>query len=163
MSNRAKLSQHTGILLERARRFGISDEALLACIATGETAPLQVAVAQYYSYDEFISYAHIHKERLEDAVRFGYQMKFNTPGGVQQWLRERFELEVEVDFKAFTGRVDQVTLSNEQLRLLSETLADNWVILEDGIALERERTSSDNSCVAEPRSLMLIIRSEHKA
>ncbi|MDK8184040.1 hypothetical protein [Paenibacillus sp. UMB4589-SE434] len=167
MNPNIKLSQHTAILLERARRFNITDAVLLACITTGDTVPLQVAAAQYYSYDEFVTYARVHHERLEDAVRYGYQMKFNTPGGVQLWLQERFGLEPKVDFEVFTGRLEQVRLNNEQLRLLGATLADNWVIIEQGNLVDRELLKSDSSdadirsaAAGELRTLTLVIRSE---
>ncbi|WP_051286742.1 hypothetical protein [Paenibacillus taiwanensis] len=162
-----KLSQHTAILLERARRFNVTDADLLTCITTGDTAPLQVAAAQYYSYDEFVTYARTHHERLEDAVRFGYQMKFNTPGGVQIWLQERFGLEPKVDYEVLTGRLEQVQLNDEQVRVLGETLADNWVIIEQGALVDRALLVTDSSGVGMPsvakgelRTLTLVIRSE---
>ncbi|MFF2885814.1 hypothetical protein [Paenibacillus sp. NPDC057967] len=177
MSNRVKLSQQTAILLERARRFGVSEEELLSCAVTGDTTSLQVAEAQYYSYDEFVSYAHEHNERLEDAIRFGYRIKFSTPGGVQLWLKERFGLEAGVDFTASPGLIEQVKLSEGQLQLLNATIAGNWAFLEGSVVLDREvllagdesaavlkeasaSSEAPGNDAAKSRQLTLVIRSE---
>jgi|GEM_PF-1578226 len=165
MGNRAKLSQNTAILLERARRFGVSDDVLLTCITSGDTAPLRIAEAQYYSYEGFVTYAEEHGELLEDAVKHGYRIKFSTPGGVQLWLQERFGLEAGKDFEGVmgTGRIDGLKLGNEQLRQLSATVADNWVFLEAGAVLDRERAGTQDDSSPEPRCLTLMIRSVYEA
>ncbi len=151
MSTTAKLSQHTAILLERARRFDIADETLLAGLAAGDTAVLQPAVGEWYSYDEFYSYADRHGEALEEAIRSGYRMKFNTPGGVQLWLQHRYGLEAGVDYEVPEhGRVNGLKLPVAAAELLHSTLAPNWLILEEG---------SGSGEAGAVRTLRLVIRS----
>ncbi|NEW07364.1 hypothetical protein GK047_15275 [Paenibacillus sp. SYP-B3998] len=142
MSNKAKLSQHTAIMLERARRFGISDTVLLNSAVTGDINPFQPAVAQYYSYDDFFTYAKTHGESIEEAIRNGYRMKFNTPGGLQIWLKDRFGLEAGVDFEATTGRLDGLKLSAEDMEVIRETVAVNWVLLETNTTEGQEGQST---------------------
>ncbi|WP_409343571.1 hypothetical protein [Paenibacillus sp. MBLB4367] len=172
MSIRAKLSQNTAILLERARRFGIADEVLLAGVSSGDTGPLQAAAAQYYSYDEFYTYAETHGEQLADAIRSGYRMKFNTPGGVQLWLKERLGLEAGADFQTpVTGKVEGLLLSNAQADLLRETLAVNWVMLEAEAGGEAAERKDGDQAAAPPsiqsgsglRAVTLIIGSLYEA
>ncbi|MCP1307578.1 hypothetical protein [Paenibacillus tyrfis] len=154
MSTTAKLSQNTAILLERARRFGITDETLLAGLAAGDTAVLQPAVGEWYSYDEFYAYADQHGEALEEAIRSGYRMKFNTPGGVQFWLQHRFGLEAGVDYEVPEhGRVNGLKLPDAKVELLRSTLAPNWVILGEAAG------SGEAESV---QTLRLVIRSLHE-
>lgn len=128
MQSQAKLSQHTAILLERARRAGISDDVLLECSASGNTAPLQAAEAEHYHYDEFISYAQSHGESLEQAIREGYRMTFNTFRGLQVWLKEKFGVEEGQDFTASEGRLLGLKLAAAETESLRNTLAANWII-----------------------------------
>lgn len=155
MSTTTKLSQHTAILLERARRFGITDETLLAGLAAGDTAVLRPAVGEWYSYDEFYSYADQQGETLEEAIRSGYRMKFNTLGGVQLWLQHRFGLEAGVDYEVPEhGRVNGLKLPAVEVELLRSTLAPNWVILEEAPVPEDSGVSAEFV-----RTLRLVIRS----
>ncbi|MEH7342547.1 hypothetical protein V7122_01460 [Bacillus sp. JJ1532] len=129
MSERAKISQKTAILLERARRFGVADDVLLASKAKGDPTPLKVAEEQYYHYDDFFTYAKNHGEDIESAIKNGYIMKFNTNGGIQTWLKERFGLEAERDYHFSPGNFTQLKLSMEQAKVLLSVLAGNWVML----------------------------------
>ncbi|MEH7388907.1 hypothetical protein V7149_08460 [Bacillus sp. JJ1503] len=129
MSERAKISQKTAILLERARRFGVADDVLLASKVKGDPTPLKVAEEQYYQYDDFFTYAENHGEDLESAIKNGYLMKFNTNGGIQTWLKERFGLEAERDYLFSPGKFTQLKLSIEQAKILLNVLAGNWVML----------------------------------
>ncbi|MEH7123010.1 hypothetical protein V7127_07110 [Bacillus sp. JJ1773] len=129
MSERAKISQKTAILLERARRFGVADDVLLASKVKGDPTPLKVAEEQYYQYDDFFTYAENHGEDLESAIKNGYLMKFNTNGGIQTWLKERFGLEAERDYLFSPGKFTHLKLSIEQAKILLSVLAGNWVML----------------------------------
>lgn len=127
-----KLSQHTAILLERARRAGISDDVLLQCIASGDTAPLKIAEDEHYPYDEFVSYAAAHGESLEQAIQEGYRMTFNTFRGLQVWLKEKFGVEEGRDFTASEGRLLGLKLAAVDTEIVKHTLAANWIVQEVG-------------------------------
>ncbi|MFD2444790.1 hypothetical protein ACFSO7_12520 [Bacillus sp. CGMCC 1.16607] len=129
MSRKAKLSQHTAILLERARRFGISDDLILSSKVNEDISPFKVAEEPYYSYDTFFSYAETHNEDIVEAIKTGYKMKFNTLGGIQTWLKEKFEFVPEIDFSFVPGKIDNLKLSKKQLNTLYHVLAKNWVML----------------------------------
>jgi len=128
MSERVKLSQHTAILLERARRFAISDDILLSAAATGDVSALQPASAEHYEYGDFVSYAAEHGEQLERAIREGYRMTFNTNNGLKAWLRERFGVEQEKDYEADLGLISGLKLQTADVQALRETVAANWVV-----------------------------------
>jgi hypothetical protein len=141
MGQRVKISQNTAIMIERARRFGVTNEVLLQVVATGDLTPLKVAEAEYYSYDEFLSYAEENGEPLEEAIRNGYQITFNTNNGLKVWLFEKFGVEAGRDFTPSEGRVDELTLSSDHIEALKQALAANWVVKDSGeTALERKIT-----------------------
>jgi len=130
MSAIVKISQNTAIMMERARRFGITDDVLLNVVQSGDLSPLKVAEEEYYSYDDFLSYAEENGEPLEQAIRDGYKITFNTNNGLKIWLRERFGVEADRDFKASEGRVDALRLSDANVEALKSALAANWVVIE---------------------------------
>ncbi|MBY0123518.1 hypothetical protein [Bacillus sp. S/N-304-OC-R1] len=165
MSETAKLSQWTAILLERVRRFGLSDEVLLACSAAGDVTPLKIAEEQYYSYDEFFTYAKAHGEDLEAAIQNGYKMKFNTSGGIQTWLKERFELVPDRDYNFIPGKLTNITLKAAEAKILFNVLAGNWVMLigADNNEYLADAQNLDAIANTEVVKVHLIIRSEYKA
>lgn len=130
MSQSTKLSQHTAILLERARRFGVTEETLLQVIASGDVSPLKVAEAEWYEYNDFLTYAEEHGEQLEQAVRDGYQMTFNTNNGLKVWLQARFNVELDRDYTASEGRILDLKLDTVDVNELQQKLAYNWVVKE---------------------------------
>jgi len=128
MSNKTRLSQNTAIMLERARRAGITDEVLLNCVATGDVSALKVAEAEHYSYEDFVTYAAEHGEQLEQAIREDYQITFNTFNGLQLFLEFTFNVKRGVDFTPSEGRLSGLELSKSNVELLTSRLAKNWVL-----------------------------------
>jgi hypothetical protein len=128
MSETARLSQKTAILLERARQAGVSEDTLLESVATGDTTLLKEAEAEHYRYDSFVSYAAEHGEQLERAIREGYRITFNTFNGLQLWLEQTFKIERGVDFTATEGKLSGLKLSSSNADRLQNTLAFNWVM-----------------------------------
>ncbi|WNS75138.1 hypothetical protein RRV45_20020 [Bacillus sp. DTU_2020_1000418_1_SI_GHA_SEK_038] len=163
MSERAKISQKTAILLERVRRFGVADDVILASKITGDITPLKIAEEEYYHYDEFFTYAEEHGEDLEAAIKNGYQMKFNTNGGIQTWLKERFGLEADRDYLFSPGKFTQLKLSVEQADILFSVLSGNWVMLISADGHEYVADDYDFADVEENViDVQLIVRSEYK-
>ena len=163
MGEGARISQWTAILLERARRFGLSDDVLLTSYAAGDVTPFKIAEEQYYSYDEFFSYAKDHHEDLEAAIKNGYKMKFNTSGGIQTWLKEKFGFVPEQDFTFNPGKLTNLSLTTEQAQIVLNVLADNWVMLLSADGQEYIEADHDLAAFAKngPLHVNLIIRSEY--
>ncbi|MDO7907281.1 hypothetical protein Q5741_12775 [Paenibacillus sp. JX-17] len=127
----ARLSQKTAILLERARRVGITDDELKTIITTGKLSGLKAAEQTGTSYEEFLSYAEEHGEDLLQAVVEGYRMTFNTNNGLKIWLFEKFGFEEGRHFLFSEGWIEGLQLRPESAELLRHTLAVNWQLLED--------------------------------
>lgn len=161
MNNKTKLSQSTAILLERARRFDISDLVILEAVRSGDAAQLRKAEAQYYDYDEFLEYATQSGEDIIQAVTDGYQMKFNTPGGVQGWLGEKWGLNPDKDFKVSPGKLTGLLLFDHQVAQLRDTLAVNWAVLDadmNEITLGTCRKYTGALVASDLRMVTLVIR-----
>ena len=130
MSTEVKLSQSTAIRVEHARINGMSDAAILEAIRTQNASGFDAVADDYYVYDEFLSYAAEHGERLEEAVKDGYRMTFNTRGGLGIWLEKAFGLKADQDFTVGEGIVTGLRLKPEQAEILARRLATNWIVAE---------------------------------
>lgn len=128
MSNELRLSQHTAILLENARAKGMTDQAIIEAVRSGETAAFDGVAEEHFTYEDFLSYAQEHGEPLEQAIREGYRITFNTRNGLKIWLEKAFGLQSEQDFKVGEGIISGLQLSADQTWLLEQRLAPNWVI-----------------------------------
>lgn len=126
-----KISQHTAILLEHARKCGLSSEELLQAIRSGKVEAFAKAQNGHFEYDELFSYASGHGEDLEKAVLEGYRITFNTRNGLKIWLEETFGLSSETDFTVGEGFIEGVTLNAAELARLKQALAVNWTISEE--------------------------------
>ncbi|MGV3488751.1 MAG: hypothetical protein ACO1OC_09235 [Tuberibacillus sp.] len=129
MRERVKVSQMTAILLERARRFGVEDKEIIANMDSNDTSIFKKAESEDYVYKEFFTYAKEQGEDLQTAILAGYQMKYNTQGGLRTWLFNRFGLIPEVDYEAEEGKALNISLALADAKLLYEALAVNWVML----------------------------------
>lgn len=131
-----KISQHTAILLEHARRCGFQEGELLQAIRSGEVEAFKAAQNGHFDYAELFSYAQEHGEDLVKAVIEGYRITFNTRNGLKIWLEEAFHLDSELDFIVGEGIIESLSLQEEQLELLKSRLAVNWTIVE---AVQKEQ------------------------
>ncbi|MCM3338865.1 hypothetical protein M3650_09550 [Paenibacillus sp. MER TA 81-3] len=140
MANGILLSQNTAIMLERARRKGFTDEQLLNIIRTEDSSELIRINEEWFTYDDFLSYAKEHGESLEQAVLEGYRITFNTMNGLKIWLQERFGVEEGTDFSRGERQYNGLKLSDANLDALKSTLAANWTVIEEEAAIGSERT-----------------------
>lgn len=131
MTDQVKLSQYSAILLENARRYGVTDEDVLAAIRTGDLVAFSQAEREHYTYQTFLSYAKEHGEELERAVQEGYRITFNTNNGLKNWIAITFDLKPGIDFNAAEGLVDGLILTGEQAEKLRKSLASNWHVADE--------------------------------
>ena len=119
----------TAILLERARKYGVQDDAILSGIGSNDVTVFQKAAADEYRYKEFFTYAKEQGEDLKSAIQAGYQIKYNTQGGLRIWVETRFGLINGQNFIFEQGRITKMPLFISDAKLLYATLAGNWVML----------------------------------
>ncbi|PAD73714.1 MULTISPECIES: hypothetical protein [Paenibacillus] len=126
-----KISQRTAILLEHARKSGLTSDELLEAVRSEDLAQLAAAEAEHFHYDEWIPYAKEHGEDLEKAITDGYQITFNTRNGLKMWLEESFGISSETDFTVGEGVIEGLHLQENQLTRLKTALAVNWLLDEE--------------------------------
>lgn len=125
-----KISQRTAILLEHARKCGLQAEELLQAIRSGKVESFEAAQNDHFNYVELFSYAQEHGEELMKAAAEGYRITFNTKNGLKIWLEETFHLSSESDFTVGEGIIENLSLQEEQVEKLKQSLAVNWTIAE---------------------------------
>lgn len=131
MNQEVKLSQYTAILLENARRSGLTNEEIVEAVQTENTELLKAAERPHYTYESFFSYAKEHGEDIEKAIKEGYRITFNTNNGLKNWIAATFQLDPDKDFSLGEGRIEGLVLSEPQVEKLEQTLAFNWEIKEN--------------------------------
>lgn len=140
MSTETRLSQSTAIMIERARRKGITEEQLLHAARTGDVSELITINEEWYTYDDFVSYANEHDEPLAQAIAEGYRMTFNTNNGLSIWLQERFDVQEGEHYTKEMGRISGLKLSAADIEILRSSLALNWIVVEGDAATEGTNT-----------------------
>lgn len=130
MNQEVKLSQYTAILLENARRSGLTNEEIVEAVQAENTELLKAAERPHYTYESFFSYAKEHGEDLKKAILEGYRITFNTNNGLKNWIATTFQLDPSEDFTLGEGRIEGLVLSQEQVEKLEHALAFNWEIKE---------------------------------
>lgn len=134
MMNTILISQKSAILLERLRSLGCSAEQLVNWIEQNNTKEFQKFNNDDYTFDTFLSYAKEHSEDIIGAIQKGYQISFNTMGGLRYWIEHTFGLKEDVDYIAEEGRKLGLCLTSQQIEKLRLSLAHNWVVVEyDGL------------------------------
>lgn len=127
---KCRISQKTAILIERLRALGCKDEQAVKWIEQNDCKQFKKFTDDDYSFETFLSYAKEHQEDITSAIQNGYQITFNTMGGLRYWIENAFELKEEVDFVAEEGKKLGLRLSPQQIGKLKTSLASNWVVVE---------------------------------
>ena len=125
-----RISQKTALLIERLLSLGCSDEKLINLIEQNDSKLLEKYADDDYSFETFLSYAKEHSEDIVSAIQNGYQITFNTMGGLRYWIENAFGLKEELDFKAEEGKKLGLKLTADQIDKLRYSLASNWVVVE---------------------------------
>lgn len=82
--NRVKLSQWDALLVESLRALGWSNEDILRKVAEGD---LPVDESEYeFDYKQLATLQAEQPELFEQAVKTGYQIKYNTIRGIRSWI-----------------------------------------------------------------------------
>ncbi|MCC3376693.1 hypothetical protein [Cohnella sp. REN36] len=81
---KVKLSQWDALLVESLRALGWSDDELIRRVRSGETPSDESDF--HFEYGDLTAWANREPDVFEAAVRQGYQIKYNTIGGIRSWI-----------------------------------------------------------------------------
>lgn len=125
---RVKLSQWDALLLEGLRRYGWSNEELLQRVRSGELPEDESPF--HFDYQELREVATGQEELFVQAVTIGYQIKYNTLGGIRTWLRVTLGKEPVLSTEAGDEHV-AVELTGAEYARLQAVLSHGWQITGD--------------------------------
>lgn len=124
-TERVRLSQWDAIVLESVRALGLDGEELLSRAAEGNLPPADGSVIT-----DFAPLLALHREQpevLEQAVKQGYRIKYNTLGGIHTWIKIVFGRESEVERSEGIEGV-AVDLTAAERDRLAPVLSIGWTI-----------------------------------
>lgn len=124
-SNRVKLSQWDALILESLKAQGWSDDELLRRVQAGEL-PVDDSKFQF-DYNRLTELAAEEPETFEQAVRSGYQIKYNTLRGISSWIQVALGHEPELQLEPGREAV-LASLTAEEHQRLQAVLSYGWVV-----------------------------------
>lgn len=124
-TERVRLSQWDAIVLESVRALGLDGEELLRRVSEGDLPSADGSIVTDFA--PLLALHNGQPEVLEQAVKQGYRIKYNTLGGINTWIRIVFGLESEVEREEGIEGVAVELTANER-DLLSPVLSIGWVI-----------------------------------
>ncbi len=137
--SRIKVSQNTAILIEAARSSGLSDETLLHEAKSGNIEAFQGIAEGELDFHNLIENALENPDKLEQAVRHGYQITFNTINGMKYYIGLTYGKLRERDYPNLSDRIEGLKLRQEELDELRLSLSPYWIITETAREEQQDR------------------------
>lgn len=125
---RVKLSQWDALLLEGLRRYGWSNEELIRRVRAGELPEDESPF--HFDYQVLRTVATEQEQLFAQAVSEGYQIKYNTLGGIRTWLRVALGKEPVLSTEAGDEHV-AAELTGAEYGRLQAVLSYGWQISGD--------------------------------
>jgi len=121
-----KLSQGDALLVESLRRRGWSDEELLDRVQTGN---LPVDGSKFeFDYHRLTELQAEGPQAFEQAVKAGYQIKFNTIRGIRSWIEVALGKEAVLELEEGREAVEVELTAAERARLTA-VLSYGWQVV----------------------------------
>lgn len=129
---KVKVSQNIAILIEAARVSGLSDDELLRLAKAGDVEPFKPIAEGKLEFTNLLDLAAGNPSGLEQAVREGYQITFNTINGMKYYIGIVYKKLRERDYSNLPDRIEGLTLTAPEVSKLRASLSPFWVITETG-------------------------------
>lgn len=126
-TNKVKLSQWDALMLEGLRKLGWTDDEIVERVNRDTDLPADNSIFEFH-YEELAAFAAGEPETFESAVRQGYQIKFNTIGGIRSWILVTLGQDPEVSREPGQESVTAKLTSAEKERLAG-VLSYGWTIV----------------------------------
>lgn len=130
---RVKLSQNEALMIEALRALGWSDDELISRVRSGDL-PIDESIF-HFEYKGLTEFDAQQPELFESAVREGYQIKYNTLGGIRSWFLIVLGREAEISREPGVESVTIELTAAEKERFAS-VLSFGWKITGEGSADE---------------------------
>jgi hypothetical protein len=118
-----KLSQWDALMLESLKAYGWSNDELISRVQAGNLPTDESKF--HFEYAALTALANENADTFAQAVKNGYQIKYNTIRGIHSWilvaLKQEAELILEPDNEAVIGY-----LSEAEAQRLASVLSFGW-------------------------------------
>lgn len=128
--NKVTISQNIALMLELLRKLDARTEELAALTDGGSLPQFQQLREEDFNPDTLVEFAVLHPEEFRRAVTEGYEISFNTIGGIGVLLNVKFGLQLDRDFKRETDHLTGIRLSPDDVVSLRAILSRYWAITE---------------------------------
>jgi hypothetical protein len=135
------LSQHDALMIETLRSHGVSDDELINRIQSGNIESFQQIGNGDFDFTDLVRFAEENGDVFVQAVRDGYEIKFNTRNGIKYLLMVKFGKRAGVDYEFLEDRFERLALTDSELQDLRAVLSKYWTIT------AQERDASGRSVV----------------
>ncbi|CAM3761174.1 hypothetical protein COLU111180_07065 [Cohnella lubricantis] len=123
---KVKLSQWEALMVEGLRKLGWTDDEIVERVNRGTDLPSDDSIYEFH-FEELAAFAAREPETFESAVRQGYQIKYNTIGGIRSWIDVALGKEPEVCREPGLEAVTAELTTAEKERLAG-VLSYGWTI-----------------------------------
>ncbi|MFC0186675.1 hypothetical protein ACFFJY_00150 [Fictibacillus aquaticus] len=128
--SKVKLPMPAGLILERAAAKGLAGAVLADAVRYKNRPAFQETGISEESIDFIFEYGSENMEICENAILQGYEFKFLSIRGLQNFLIARLGLEEGKDFTISETHLDRVVIPAEKYQGVRETIPGNWVFAE---------------------------------
>jgi len=126
----SRLSQWDSLMLESLKAYGWPNEELISRVHAGNLPTDESKF--HFNYADLIAFAHENADTFEQAVKNGYQIKYNTIRGIHSWIYIALKQEAELILEPENESVI-ASLTDADAQLLASVLSFGWnLIIQDG-------------------------------
>ncbi|MEO3944073.1 hypothetical protein [Gorillibacterium sp. CAU 1737] len=124
-STKVKLSQWDALLIESLKGFGWSPEEIETRVKSGDLPDDESKF--HFDYRELGKLLEASPDDFRRALREGYQIKYNTIGGIRSWIEVTLDREALLELAEGKQAVE-VRLTEEEKAKLDGVLSHGWHI-----------------------------------
>lgn len=126
--DKVTISQNPALYIEIARREGVSGPELLELLKRGDLSRFRGREDEHFHFSELAQYEREYPEKIRRALTEGYEISFNTMGGIRTLLKLMFDLETGRDYVQEADGLTSVPLTADQRGLFRSILSRYWVL-----------------------------------
>ncbi|AKF92974.1 hypothetical protein [Brevibacillus laterosporus] len=124
-----KLSQNEALMIEVLRAEGVTDEELLDALKKEDISDFQQC-SDDFDFSHLLDFSRQNWNELEQAVREGYQIKFNTINGIKYLIFVRLNQVADRDYQNKGDYLSEIKLKEAEVIWLQSVLSKNWTVVE---------------------------------
>src|SRR5699024_8400975 len=126
-------------LIETIQNKGMDKTSLVNHLQNAEAAKLN-EFDSTFDYADLVEAYQKDEQRITDAIKEGYQVKFITQPGIKRLMLLKFGLEEEKDYQVEEGLFTNIPFTQAQLTTFKAMLSANWLVKEIGQTDEGKTT-----------------------